>query len=150
MTAQGISGFLTSELTALTYGLNSMDEIPDHLVVLRGSSRTIAYAQDATGKCLARDFLESKSCPKKDKSALYHAFKQLASEGRVGNEERFKKERDQIWCFKSYQIRIGAFQQGSVWFLTHGFVKKRNRVSKQELDRADRIRSEHLARRSGK
>lgn len=112
--------------------------------------RTIAYAQDAAGKCPARDFLESKSCPKKDKGALYHAFGQLASEGRVRNDERFKKERDHIWCFKSYQIRISAFQQGRVWFLAHGFVKKRDRVPRQELDRADRIRSEHLKRSSGK
>jgi len=123
-----------------------MDEIPDHLVVLRGSSRTIAYAQDAAGRCPARDFLESRSCPDKDKRALSHAFNCLASEGFIRNDTRFKKERDQIWCFKSYQIRIAAFQHGATWFLTHGFVKQRDRVLKQELDRADRIRAEHLVR----
>jgi hypothetical protein len=58
-----------------------------------------------------------------------------------------KKERDSIWAFKSCQIRIGCFQDGNEWVLTHGFVKKCNNWPKSELERADRIRAEHLARK---
>ena len=123
-----------------------MDCVPDDDVVRRGPKRTIAWARDATGRRHAKDFLEGGEAPEKHRAALDQAFKVLAEHGRIANEQRFKKESGEIWGFKSYQVRIGAFQEGRVWYLTHGFIKKQNRWPARELKRAKRIRGEHLKR----
>jgi hypothetical protein len=80
------------------------------------------------------------------RARFYHVFHLLSEEGRVFNERRFRKERGDIWGFKAGDARIAAFPYGRVWFLTHGFIKKQNRWPAAELDRAERIRWEHLMR----
>lgn len=84
-------------------------------IVVAGQAATVAYAVTANGKIPARDFLESDQIPPKDLAVLSRLFELMAQEGRIGNREKFKKVQGDIWEFKSYQIRIGAFQCGSFW-----------------------------------
>lgn len=123
-----------------------MDAVPDEdLVVPRGLARTIAYARDAAGRRPARDFMGSLASV--DLKQLGAQFDHLAATGYLGNTRQFRKERGQIWTFKTRSgARIAAFQQGRVWYLTHGFVKQRDRWPRTELERAERIRMEHLER----
>lgn len=122
---------------------------PEEDVVLHGPHRTIAWARDAQGHRHAMEFLE-KVAPDKDRARIYHVFRVMVDTGRVSNEESFRKEKGKIWGFKSHQLRIGAFQEGNVWYLTHAFIKQQNRWPPEELRRAERIRKEHLKRQESK
>jgi len=128
-----------------------MRALADEQVVVKGPAKTVAYAIDSNGDMPAKDFLEQeagKNAPTKvELAGLRHLFKLMADQGKINNDEQFTKERGAIFGFKKYQARIAAFQEGDVWYLTHGFKKKKNKWPASELDRAERIRGAHL--RSG-
>jgi len=127
-----------------------MPSLSDDQVAVSGRAGTVAYAKDSQGRMPAKDFLDqtsgSDALSKVEKRGMYHLFRLMADNGKITNGEQFRKERGEIFGFKKYQARIAAFQVGSVWYLTHGFKKKRDKWPESELDRADRIRSEHLRR----
>jgi len=121
-----------------------LDDVSDEdLVVPRGRSRTIAYARDGSGVRPAKVFLEQE-IPFALRMRLLATFKLLAEEGRIGSAKWFKKERGDIWAFKAGNVRMACFSKGRVWYLTHGFVKKRDRWPVEEFSRAERVRWEHL------
>lgn len=127
-----------------------MLDLSDEQLVEKGPARTVAYAIDANGCMPARDFLEStkgKHAPTKAELAgLHHLFKVMTQQGKITNDEQFKKERGEIFGFKKYQARIAAFQIGDVWYLTHGFKKKKDKWPNSEITKAERIREEHIKR----
>ncbi len=127
-----------------------MPGIPEEQVVMQGPASVIAYAVDSGGRMPAKEFLEStrgKDAPSQQELAgLRQAFKVMTQQGRITNEEQFKKERGEIFGFKKYQARIAAFRVGNVWYLTHGFKKKKDKWPESEIDRANRIREEHVNR----
>ena len=123
-----------------------MDDVPDEdLVIPRGRSRTVAYARDASGNRPAFEFLEV-TVSQRQHLQFQQYFHHLAVHGWLSNPKQFRKERDDIWAFKAGEARIACFPKGRVWFLTHGFLKKRDRWPPEELNRALRIRWEHLVR----
>ena len=126
-----------------------MDAVPDEdLVVPRGLARTIAFARDAKGRRPAWEFLGG--LQRKDRERLGILFELIAATGRVSDRRQFRKKRDAIWAFKATSgARVAAFQHGRVWYLTHGFTKQRDRWPRAELERAERIRAEHLERLAG-
>ena len=127
-----------------------MSDIPEEQLVLKGPALTVAYAVDANGDMPAKEFLDEMTGKKaptdREKAGLYQVFKVLTQIGKVTNELQFKKERDEIFGFKKYQARIAAFRVDDIWYLTHGFKKKKDRWSETEFTRANRIRNEHLKR----
>jgi len=123
-----------------------MSEEPDRVeVVVRGAMRTIEYAVCANGSSPARGFIES--LDERDQRRLDVLFRRMADTGKIFNREQFKQVKGKIYEFKRYQVRVGCFQVQSSWILTHGFVKKSPRWPKSEIERAERIMSEELARR---
>jgi hypothetical protein len=114
-------------------------------LIVEGAARRVAYAVDAAGRCQAREFLFGEA-PDKDRNRILHTCRVLAEQGRVANPTAFKKEVGEIWALKSFQARVGAFLVGKTWFLTHGFIKKADAWPRSEIERAERIRLEHLAR----
>ncbi len=116
----------------------------ESLIVAKGTKRTIAYAICRDGSSPAKEFLASLTGSEAAKLAIL--FKRMALIGTVGNEQHFRKEGKKIWAFKRDQMRVGCFQEGTTWFLTHGFKKKKDKWPKSELERAERIHAEHLER----
>jgi hypothetical protein len=115
-------------------------------VVIRGTMRVIAYARDAAGQAHAQAFL-ALEVPPKDAARLSHWFRVVAEHGeRSANREAFRHEAGEIWAFKSFQTRVATYRSGHTWFLLCGFLKKSDKWPKQELERAERIRREHIAR----
>lgn len=113
-------------------------------LVARGAWGEVRYAVDAHGEMPARDFVEGLS--NADQAKVLALFQRIADVGKIANREKFRKERGEIFAFKSHQIRIPCFRQGGAWYLAYGFIKKGDRWKPEELDRADRIREEHLNR----
>lgn len=118
----------------------------DISVVCRGQQRTVAYAVRKDGTKPAEEFIEEEM-DEKAWAKMLAMINKLCATGKISNDEQFKKEEGEIWGFKpTSQIRIACFQDGRFWFLTHGFVKKRDKWPRSELERAEEIRKEHLAR----
>jgi len=115
----------------------------DPSIVARGEWGTIEYAVRDNGTRPAEEFLRSRD--PSDRAKLAALFRRLADFGRIDNRQKFKKVDGEIFEFKCFQIRIGCFQQGRTWFLTHGFVKKQDKWPKSELARAETIRREHMS-----
>jgi hypothetical protein len=115
-------------------------------LVVAGTKLSIAFARDAQGRMPAHAFIETEA-PRADLGKLFHSFEVMAERGRIDNVERFRHERGAIFAFKSGQIRLACFRDGNTWYLTNGFVKKKSKWPRSELIRAERIRSEHLARK---
>jgi hypothetical protein len=126
---------------------------PSDSQIVRGPRRTIAYATDRQGRMPAKDFMNedpgADGPSNVEKAGLLHRFTLMANQGVIHNKEHFRKERGEIYSFKKGDIRLPAFRIGNVWYLTHGFNKKKGKWTKAELDRADRIREEHIARQGG-
>lgn len=114
-------------------------------VVEQGPKFSVRYAKDAQGRMHAAEFLAEIS--EKDARKLRYWFRMMANLGRIANDEGFVHERGSIFAFKSFQCRVPCFRQGDVWFLTHGFTKKKDKWPEAEFTRAERIMAEHLARK---
>ena len=121
--------------------MNGTDE---DLTVATGDWGTVEYAVTGNGETPAREFIEALEPSELRKVAVL--FDRMAQEGKINNSEQFKKVSGKIFEFKRHQIRIGCFQIGRTWFLTHGFRKKTTKWAPSQLRRAERIRNEHLAR----
>lgn len=113
-----------------------------------GLRATVDFASDAKGHQAARSFFTN-DLTLDQQAKMAALFQRLADFGKIHNREKFKKLVDShnIYEFKHNQIRIGCFQCGKVWFLTHGFIKKKDDWPPAEVTRAERIRTEHLAKR---
>jgi len=73
-------------------------------------------------------------------------FDKLCAVGHIRNITQFRKEKGEIWAFKERQYRIGCFHDDGAWVLTHGFIKKQDKWPREQLQRANSIRSEDLSR----
>ena len=121
-----------------------MYQADDQWLVANGTWGSIRYAVRENGKALAKEFIDALDDPQKRKlSAL---FEKMANFGIIRNRTKFKKVSGDIFEFKRHQIRIGCFRVERTWYLTHGFFKKTDRWLSSELQRANDIRSEHLAK----
>lgn len=114
-------------------------------VLVEGPARVVAYARDASGCANAQAFLDDPALPRKERDRLLRSFGVIAATGLL-DRTHFRKEVGEVWAFKAHQARIGAFFFGRVIYLTHGFTKKKDRWPTSEIERAERIRREHLAR----
>lgn len=120
----------------------------DSPVVVRGTMRTIEYATCSNGSKPAKEFVENLN--DSDLRKLMTLFRRMADTGKIFNREQFKQVEDKIFEFKRFQIRVGCFQLEHRWLLTHGFIKKGDRWPASELERAKRIREEHIEREHGR
>ena len=116
----------------------------DRPIPVRGSLRTIEYAVCANGSMPAKNFIED--LDESELRRLDTLFRRMADTGRIHNRKQFKQVDGKVYEFKRYQTRVGCFQVGDRWRLTHGFVKKSDKWPKREIERATRIMQEDLAR----
>jgi hypothetical protein len=116
-----------------------------------GSSRSIWWADDASGHHRAKDYFDKKLTPP-ERAKFQALFNRLADHGRIQNQEQFTKETEHIWCFKRGKHRITCFLEGTDWLLLTGFKKKDNwdKRHKREIEAAERTRTSHLERTRGK
>lgn len=93
------------------------------------------------GKSQVKEFI--KTLPQSDQKKIFALLCRTADHGTLSNEEKFRKLDDGIWEFKSFQVRLLCyFERHRLIILTHGFIKKKDRTPKSEIDRAIRIRDE--------
>ena len=121
-----------------------MSKDADSNIVVRGNQRTIEYAICANGSMPAKEFVEGLSEP--DQTKLLVLFRRMAEKGNVPNRQQFKPVEDKIFEFKKQQMRVFCFRKDDRWLLTNGYKKKRDKLDRSEIDRAQRIMQEHMKR----
>jgi hypothetical protein len=108
------------------------------------------WAAGASGRFRAKEYFDKLDATEKAKfDAL---FRRMAAIGTIKNPEHFRKESENIYCFKRGQHRLACYREGNRLMLVHGFRKKSDKGIrlKREIQTADRIRTEHLERTQGK
>jgi Phage derived protein Gp49-like (DUF891) len=88
-----------------------------------------------------------------DRAKMLRLFKQIGDQGRIFNREKFKKiaGTDELFEFKSHQIRMPCyFVPGNLLVITHGLIKKGDRLPPSDVSRAERIRREDIAREAAR
>jgi len=101
--------------------------------LVKGPCAVVAYARRANGKRPAKDFIEA--LEQSDQAKLAKRFVYLAQIGQIYTKEQFRKlggKSGKVFEFKVHPgIRVLCFQQGKIWFLTHGFKKQIGKDSAQ-------------------
>jgi Phage derived protein Gp49-like (DUF891) len=110
----------------------------ERTVAYRGLRYTIAYAIERKGGSPGAVFFDALSLL--DKAKLMKLFEMLGEHGKITNREKFGDLGDGFREFKSYQIRMPChFAKGGLVLITHGFIKKKDRVPKEEIERVSSI-----------
>jgi mRNA-degrading endonuclease RelE of RelBE toxin-antitoxin system len=116
------------------------------LLAYVGSSFTVAFAACSDGTSPAEEFLDR--LDEQDQAKMLRLFKQLGDQGRISSPEKFKKIEgtDGLFEFKSHQVRMPCyFLPGRLLVITHGFLKKGDKLPPAEIRKAERIRREDTA-----
>jgi hypothetical protein len=119
----------------------------ERVIANRGVARTVAYALLKSGESPGADFYRELS--REDQARLDHSFRLMGDRGRIDNPEKFGRLAPNLFEFKEHQIRMPCAwdeQERGVLVITHGFIKKRDRVRREEIKRARRILEEDQAR----
>ena len=95
------------------------------------------------GRCIVRDFI--KALNTSDQKKIVALLKRTAEHGTPKNTEKFDSiQGTSLWEFKSFQIRIFCFfNKSKMIILTHGFIKKKQKTPKQEIEKALRLMKEY-------
>ena len=111
----------------------------------------VIYFHDARGNRPARDFL--RSLPEKVQVKVYKWIQLLEENGpnlpRPYADVLRDKIRELRVGFGSDHFRFLYFFHGKMAVLTHGFVKKTERVPDEEIEKAIKIRNDFLIRTEG-
>lgn len=112
------------------------------IILLKGQFFVVECAIRKNGTCESKDFLNSLDISNRAK--IIKIIKRYADFGIIYNREQFKKIEGSIWEFKEYQTRILMYHcaPGCI-ALTHGFIKKRGRIQRGEIERAIQIKNEY-------
>lgn len=94
------------------------------------------------GGCPAQEFLDR--LPPEKRAKILALIRRLADDGRIANRQKFKKIEDtDFFEFKGSQTRVVCyFLPERRLVITHGFIKKQDRIPAPELRRAARLRAE--------
>jgi phage-related protein len=117
--------------------------MPDRPIIhYNGDRFTVEGAISANGECASKVFLDSLGDGERAK--IYKIIKRLADFGVIHNREQFKKVEGELWEFKEFQRRILMYYLPNRRIvLTHGFIKKGDRIPRAEIDRAQKIMHEY-------
>lgn len=114
---------------------------PNIEILVSGDKADIFVYKDDNGNKPVLLFIDQ--LQKNDQSKIFPLLNLFAEKGEIRNDEKFKLEEKPIFAFKSYQVRLFCFflpkASKKSLVLTHGYIKKKNKVPKKELDKAKNI-----------
>ncbi len=116
-------------------------------MVYDGRELPLEFYQSSSGEAPAYDWLESQRDKVQRKFAAMFVW--IGDHGKIWNERKFKHltETSQLFEFKADQGRVLCFFfTGKRLILTHGFVQKSDKTPAAEIERAESIKADFLAR----
>jgi phage-related protein len=113
--------------------------------------RTIGFYRTASGKCPVEEFLDS--LPDRDAQKIAWVLRLIDRMDTVP-QQYFKKlvGTEEVWEIRaqiggnSYRM-LGFFDSPTHLIVTNGFLKKREKTVRREIELAQRRRAEHFQRR---
>ncbi|MCC6344969.1 MAG: type II toxin-antitoxin system RelE/ParE family toxin [Bryobacterales bacterium] len=115
-------------------------------IVYQGAKFAIAFAREKSGGCPAGEFFDGLAVL--DKAKLMALFQIAGDHGKFCNPEKFGDLGDGLYEFKSFQVRMPfayAKSERGLILITHGYIKKKDKTSKERIERAWRIYKEDQA-----
>ena len=117
-------------------------------IAYAGSKFTIEWYHDGKGRSQALEHFESLDTSEQRK--LLMLFQLMGDFGKIHNKEKFNFEGDQIYAFKPLPHRfLCFFFTGKKVIVTNAFVKKQQRLPKNEKAKALRFKKDFEARNQG-
>ena len=84
------------------------------------------------------------------RNKLIQKIKYIAENGPPKNTEKFNSEGDGIYAIKSDDARLYCFfDKGKMILLTHGIIKKRQKLRLEDLKKAKLMREKYLNSKKG-
>lgn len=120
------------------------------LPILSGEHATLWWVADSSERFRAKEYFDKLDLS--ERARFDALFRRMATTGTIRNTELFRKESENIYCFKRGQHRLACYRDGNALMLIHGFRKKSDKGIrlKREIQTAERLRTEHLERTQGK
>ncbi len=117
------------------------------VIFYEGGVRSAWYFVTQDGKNPVLDFIETHQLSRpKDMEKLRRTIKNICEYPRP-SEEMFRHEGQGIYAIKAAQARVYGFQDGRNFIMCHAVFNKRDRVRKEDLKKADKIREEYKRRK---
>lgn len=113
-------------------------------LVQHGDKCRVEYAVRSDGSMPAREWLLSQDV--KVQASFGVLFKRLCGEGRINNEEQFRRLSPHVWEFKRGGHRLFCYWFGCRFLLTHRAKKAggRGKCRPQDIELAQTIGEEHI------
>lgn len=119
----------------------------EKLKLLLSGDKFKIYGLVINGTCDAENFLNELS--DKEKAKITPLLDYTVNNGLIRNEQKFKNIGHDIFEFKGFQSRILCFfDKGQMIILSHGCIKKRDKLDPSEIKKA-RSRKEEYFRKGG-
>ena len=114
-------------------------------IAYAGEKYTIEWYYTAKGESQPLNYFEN--LPAVEQQKLFHIVKRLGDAGYVSDKTKFRNEGDEIYAMKPQPNRfLSFFHDGKKIIITYGFVKKDQKLRKQDKDRAKAARADYLRR----
>lgn len=115
------------------------------LIAYKGRSFQIEWYFNAKGNSQALDYAEKLS--QNDKAKLENLLRLMGEIGMIRDQTRFRNEGDQIYTFKPQPHRfLCFFFDGGKIIITNAFVKKQNKMPKNEKEKALKYKLDYIQR----
>ena len=114
-------------------------------VAYKGTKFTIEWYYSQKGESQALDFFNDLSATEQQK--FFHLVKRMGDFGFISDKTKFRNEDDGIYAFKPQPNRfLSFFYEGGKIIITNAFVKKSQKLKKQDKDIAISARNDYLTR----
>ena len=110
-----------------------------------GSYFQLEWYVNSNGESEAKDYFEN--LQEKQQLKFLFLVKRIGDFGKISNKEKFRNEGDKIYAFKPQPDRfLCFFFNGKKIIVTNGFLKKQQKLPKQEKDKAIKYMNDYLQR----
>jgi hypothetical protein len=114
------------------------------LSIVSGEQATLWWAADSSKRFRGKEYFDK--LDPSERAKFDALFGRMAAVGTIRNTEHFRKESENIYCFKRGQHRISCYREGNALMLLHGFRKKSDTGIRlrREIQTAERLRAKHV------
>ncbi len=114
-------------------------------IAYKGATFTIEWYFDIHGKSQALEYLLNIDASMQQK--VFYLFKRMGDYGKINDLTKFRNEGDQIFAFKPQPDRfLSFFTKGKKIIITNAFLKKSDKLPKEEKRKALECRKDYLKR----
>ena len=119
----------------------------EEYIFYRGEKFQVEFYFTEAGKLPAKEYFEE--TPLDVRVKLAALIKYIAEQGQLFDPGKFRQvdPKEKIYEFKPFQYRFFSFfYEGRKIIITNGYMKKSQKISRRDLEKAKNIREDYLCR----